>query len=162
GAAPPYAESDLALVAELARRAALAVDNARLYREARREAAARERTLGVVSHDLRNALNAALLHSELLLDLTTDQLGNGMGRRQMLGLRRSLEHMQRLVQDLLDVESIEGGRLSLHLNPLDFRLLHGEIEELFTPLANERGISLDVSLAAVQGVVNADHIRIVQ
>src|SRR5690606_5020942 len=58
GDAPPYGEEDLATVEELARRAALPVDNARLYRDARREAKARERTLGVVSHDLRNALNS--------------------------------------------------------------------------------------------------------
>jgi signal transduction histidine kinase len=158
----PYAESDLALVEELARRAALAVDNARLYREARREARARERTLGVVSHDLRNALNAATVHSELLLDLPPEQLAGPPGRKQIVGLRRTLEHMQRLVQDLLDAESIESGRLSLHLAPLDLRLLRGEIEELFTPLARERRVSLSVDIPARNSTIPGDHVRMVQ
>lgn len=162
GDAPPYVESDLAVVQELARRAALAVDNARLYREARREAKARERTLGVVSHDLRNALNAAILHSELLLDLSSEQLAGGQGRKQMLGLRRSLDYMHRLVQDLLDVDSIESGRLSLQLAALDPTLLAAEIEEMFTPLARERSIELTVDIPADLRPMNADHVRIVQ
>lgn len=162
GSAPPYGEEDLATVEELARRAALPVDNARLYREARREAMARERTLGVVSHDLRNALNSALMHSDLLLDLAPNQLTGAQGRKQMMGLRRSLEHMQRLVQDLLDVENIESGRLSLHLDPLDLRALAGEIDEMFAPLARERGIELYVRLPDLAGGPGADHVRIVQ
>ena len=56
GEGVPYSRADIATVEELARRAALPVDNARLYREARRESLARERTLGVVSHDLRNPI----------------------------------------------------------------------------------------------------------
>lgn len=162
GGAPPYGEADLATAEELAQRAALPVDNARLYREAQREAKARERTLGVVSHDLRNALNSALMHSDLLLDLGPQEIAGAPGRKQMVGLRRSLEHMQRLVQDLLDVENIESGRLSLHLAPLDFRALSGEIEEMFTPLARDRGIELYVDLASVAARPLADHVRIVQ
>jgi signal transduction histidine kinase len=162
GNAPPYGEADVATVEELARRAALPVDNARLYREARREAKARERTLGVVSHDLRNALNSALMHSDLLLDLSPEQLTGPPGRKQMMGLRRSLEHMQRLVQDLLDVENIESGRLSLHLAPLDLRALAGEIDEMFAPLARERGVEFYVELPAIADGPPADHVRIVQ
>jgi signal transduction histidine kinase len=162
GGATPYAETDLALVEELARRAALAVDNARLYREARREARARERTLGVVSHDLRNALNAATVHSDLLLELAPDQLVGPKGRKQIVGLRRALAHMQRLVEDLLDAENIESGRLSLQLAPLDLRLLQAEIEELFAPLARERAVTLTVALPAEVANLHGDHVRVVQ
>ena len=48
----PYEEADLALLQALAARAALAVDNARLYGEAQEAVRAREETMGVVSHDL--------------------------------------------------------------------------------------------------------------
>lgn len=162
GDAPPYARSDQAVVEELARRAALAVDNARLYREARREARARERTLGVVSHDLRNALNAATVHSDLLLEMPPEQLVGAHGRKQIVGLRRTLAHMQRLVEDLLDAENIESGRLSLELAPLDLRLLQADVEELFAPLALERGVELTVELPRHVATVRADHVRIVQ
>lgn len=162
GAAPAYTVDDAATVEELARRAALPVDNARLYHEARREARARDRTLGVVSHDLRNALNSALMHSDLLLDLPAAELVAGKGRKQIMGLRRSLEHMQRLVQDLLDVENIEKGRLSLHLQPMDLRALAGEVDEMFAPLARERGIRWSVHLPEMPVPPRADHVRIVQ
>lgn len=161
GDATPYAETDLALVQELARRAALAVDNARLYREARREARARERTLGVVSHDLRNALNAATVHSDLLLEFAPEQLAGPKGRKQIVGLRRALAHMQRLVEDLLDAENIESGRLSLQLAPLDLGLLQAEIEELFAPLARDRDVALAVNLPAAANL-RGDHVRVVQ
>ena len=162
GDAPPYTEEDLATVEELARRAALPVDNARLYREARREALARDRTLGVVSHDLRNALHSAMMHSDLLLGLGPDELAGEQARKQIIGIRRSLEHMQRLVQDLLDAENIEKGRLSLHLAPLDMTALAFEIHEMFAPLAQERGIRWSVDLPELEVPPLADHIRIVQ
>lgn len=162
GSAPPYGEADLETVEELARRAALPVDNARLYREARREAKARESTLGVVSHDLRNALNAAIMHSEMLLDLEPGEMAGGVARKQALGLRRSLGHMQRLVQDLLDMESIASGRLSLQLAPLDIEGLAGEIDEMFAPLARERGVDWYVGLPRLTRPPLADHVRIVQ
>ncbi|MFW5947542.1 MAG: PAS domain S-box protein, partial [Gemmatimonadota bacterium] len=53
-----FAPDDVMLAQELARRAALAVDNARLYREARDAVAARDEVLSVVSHDLGNPLSA--------------------------------------------------------------------------------------------------------
>src|SRR5690606_24089244 len=91
-----------------------------------------------------------------------DQLAGGLGRRQMIGLRRSLEHMQRLVQDLLDVENIESGRLSLQLAPLDMRALAGEIDELFAPSARDRGITWSVHLPEIPNPPHGDHVRIVQ
>src|SRR5690606_28046290 len=162
GDAPRYCEGDLRIVEELARRAALPVDNARLYREARREAETRERALGVVSHDLRNALNSAILHTEILLDLKDEQLTRVNGRRQLEGLRRSLDHMQRLVQDLLDAENIASARLSLQLSPIDLAALAREIGEMFAPLARERGINWHVSLPVVGATLIGDHVRIVQ
>jgi GAF domain-containing protein len=55
-----YDEQDLVLAEEFARRAALAVDNARLFEEARAAVRARDEVLAVVSHDLRNPLHALM------------------------------------------------------------------------------------------------------
>jgi PAS domain S-box-containing protein len=61
-----YRQRDLELAAELARRAALAVENARLYHESEQATRARDQMLGVVAHDLRNPLNTMLMAAELL------------------------------------------------------------------------------------------------
>src|SRR5690606_19270898 len=61
----PYEDDDLTLADRLVRLAALQVDNARLYREAREALLARDRVLGIVAHDLRNPLNVISMCAEL-------------------------------------------------------------------------------------------------
>jgi PAS domain S-box-containing protein len=158
---PPYGPADLAVVEEVARRAAMAVDNARLFRGAQREAKAREDLLGLVSHDLRNSLNASFLQTEVLLELVRSVEG-WPGQRQVEAVRRSLAHMQTLVQDLLDVESLESGQLSLRIVPLDLASLADEVEDMFGPLARERSVSLRVDLASAPPAVRADRVRLIQ
>src|SRR5450432_84516 len=62
-----YGPSDLGAVQELARRAAMAIDNVRLLAEAQESVRAREDLLAIVSHDLRNPLGVVLASSALLL-----------------------------------------------------------------------------------------------
>src|SRR5688500_18166347 len=62
----PFTRDDLALFTEVARRASLSIDNARLYLESQQAVRAREEVLAIVSHDLRNPLNAVTLGSSLL------------------------------------------------------------------------------------------------
>ncbi len=63
---PTYTPVDLSLAEELGRRAALAVDNSRLYGMAQDATRAREEILGIVSHDLRNPLSAIMMCSSAL------------------------------------------------------------------------------------------------
>ena len=113
-----YDSADLALAEELARRAALAVDNSRLYRaarQARQEAEAADRAKGrflaVLSHELRNPLSPVLMAVSALLD--GDEM---LGLRPTLEMiRRNVELEARLIDDLLDVTRI--GRGTLHLDP---------------------------------------------
>ena len=65
--AVPYSAADLSLAQALALRAASALDNARLYDEARRAVRAREDVLGVVSHDLRTPLSVIAMCATALL-----------------------------------------------------------------------------------------------
>src|SRR5690606_17759718 len=112
GESPAYTPGDVDVLQEIARRAALAVDNARLYRAAQQEAGARQEVLGVVSHDLRNSLSAALISAEMLLEPAPlpGLDAEAARRRQVEAIRRGLEHMNRLVEDLLEVDQIERGQ----------------------------------------------------
>ena len=57
----PFTTDDLMLFSDLARHGSLAIDNARLYFESQQAVRAREEVLAIVSHDLRNPLNAVTL-----------------------------------------------------------------------------------------------------
>lgn len=162
GRSRPFGEEDRELAEEVAARAAHAVDNARLYRNARNAARARDEILGVVSHDLRNALNAALMNTDLLLEIAPVFEAGSKERRQMEAVRRSLDHMHRLVQDLLEVDRLERGRLSIQPVRLLPAALAQEVEELFRPVAQEAGQRLEVDIPDSLPPVRADHARLVQ
>src|SRR3982751_2788237 len=67
-----FGPEDLVLAEELARRAALAVENARLFHAAEQATRARDEMLGVVAHDLRNPLNTISMGAGLLTEMIPD------------------------------------------------------------------------------------------
>ena len=106
-----FAKADLPALEDVAQRTALGADNARLYQQARQASRARDDALAVVSHDLRNGLNTVLTAVGLLLRSLPPDSGGGRDRRHVEAIRRSADRMNRLIGDLLDVASIESGRL---------------------------------------------------
>jgi signal transduction histidine kinase len=90
-------------------RAALALENSRLHRATERAVQARDAVLGIVAHDLRNPL-AAILAATSVLALKPGQRER---RTPADAIERSAKRMDRLIQDLLDLTSMEAGRLSI-------------------------------------------------
>ena len=80
-----YVPRDLFMAQELGRRAALAIENARLYRLAQSAIRARDDVLGIVAHDLRNPLGGIALQAELLLHKVDE--GDPHARRSRRGHR---------------------------------------------------------------------------
>jgi signal transduction histidine kinase/CheY-like chemotaxis protein len=160
-----YDASDLALAEELARRAALAVDNSRLYRAARQarqdaEAAdrAKGRFLAVLSHELRNPLSPVLMAVSALLE--GDEMLSLRPTLEMI--RRNVELESRLIDDLLDVTRIGRGTLHLDVSAVDahdavrqaIHICFGEIEQA--------KLALRLDLMAVEHYVEADPARLQQ
>jgi PAS domain S-box-containing protein len=138
-----YREADEALAMEFAGRAALAIENARLYAESCQNSRAREEILHIVSHDLRNSLNAATLHLELLQDSIPED-----DRRRappLAGIRRSVRQMQRMVQDLLDAEAMAHGRFVVRAEPADAERLVRTAIETLRPVARDRSLMLELT-----------------
>lgn len=131
--------SDLALATAFASRAALALDNAQLYGSAQRATKARDETLGVVSHDLRNPLSAIAMCASALKSGSADPSTTV----SLAGtIAESAEWMQRLIRDLLDIASLESGRLMVERRAERVHELFERVGELFAPVALERGITL--------------------
>jgi len=152
--ARPYDCADLALAQGLADRAALALDNARLYVQAVEARRRRDEVLGVVSHDLRNPLNTIQLNARLLRrSMPCDELD---------AIRAAVARADRLVQDLIAVTAVEAGRLPLSCCPEALGPLLEEVAALHRPLAGVRSVAIEVRAADALLAVPIDHHRIVQ
>lgn len=142
-----YQRSDVEIALELGRRAGIAVDNARLYREAQQAVKLREDVLAVVSHDLRNPLGAIDLSASMLLQKSHD----ARTRKQLEIIRRSTTRMEHLITDLLDMASIQAGRLVIDKAPHDAGRLLADAADMHASLAAEKQISLTLD-SEVDGV----------
>jgi signal transduction histidine kinase len=154
-----YHHQDLALARELARSAALAIANARLYRSAEQAIAARDEVLAVVSHDLRNPVNRVRMAAELLS--TTYELAPDAQRTAAM-IMRAADEMNRLIGDLLDVARIEAGRLSIESAPTPLRVLVDRLEEAHAPVAGEKGVAWHVERPEHSITLDVDEGRILQ
>lgn len=156
-----FATSDLNLAEELARRAALAVDDARLYQQAQNVIRARDEVLRVVSHDLRNPLSTITMSAQILLDpeigLTEEQR-----LRQLQVIIRSSARMDRLIQDLLDISRLEAGQLALDLHLHNAERLLREAAELHSSQAIPKHLTLEYRAEENLPAVLVDRDKILQ
>ena len=161
-AGPRYGTQSVSLVRELARRAALALENARLYRTARLAVTARDETLGIVSHDLRAPLNTiSLLCSGAERSLGKEGGGHGV-EEALRKIRRVVGDMDRLIDDLLEVARVESGRSELDPEPLDVPGLMTQVQGMNELLAADKGLRLEVSLAPGLPWIRADRARVLR
>jgi PAS domain S-box-containing protein len=163
GGGEPFGARELEVAHELARRAALAVENARLYEQARQAVRARDEVVAVVSHDLRNPLNAVLIASTILAEYGDAERLTERDRKQVEIIRRSVEQMTALTQDLLEVSSLESGSVEMHPRACAPATLLGAADEMFRPVAEDQGIALRVHPAEEGATAcRADYGRILQ
>ncbi len=156
GTSRRFGPADLRLAQELAYRAALAIESARLYAVAQHAIQARDDVLGVVAHDLRNPLNTINLHADLLLE------GEGNQRKVGEAILRSVTRMNRLIQDILDVTRLDAGQLTVDRKRVATIQVVLDVVEAHRPLAEAKGLALLVELEPDLPDVWADHDRLLQ
>jgi signal transduction histidine kinase len=155
-----YDEADLSLAADVARRAAVVVEHARLFHQAEQATRARDDVLAVVAHDLRNPLNTVTMAISLMLETTPVE--RTQERRQQEIVRRAADRMNRMIQDLLDVKRMESGHLTIDAKAESPDILVNDAIEMLRPLASGRSIAMEASVADDLPVVLADAARIQQ
>ncbi len=134
----PFSEDDVTVLTEVARRAAIAIDNARLYRDAELANRAKDEFLAILSHELRTPLNAIMGWSHML----REGLSSDMTRHAIEVIGRNARAQKQLVEDLLDVARIASGRLELQPVPLDLAELSRAAVDSALPAAQGRNITL--------------------
>jgi signal transduction histidine kinase len=155
-----YGPANLRMAEEFALRAALSIDNARLYRAAERAVQVRDDVLGVVAHDLRNPLGTILMQAALLRRRESE-LGPST-RKPSEAIERAAKRMNDLIQDLLDVTRMEAGRLSIEPSRMPVRQLVSDALESQGPLASSCSIELRQQVEGDLPEVWADRDRLLQ
>ena len=127
-----YTAEDLTLAEDIARRAALAVDNARLYQEAQNALRVRDHFLSIAAHELKTPMTSVLASAQLLqrraaLEGRTDP----RDARTLRILVQQTLRLHRLVVSLLDLSRIDTGQLSIERQVVDLnRLLDRLLDEM--------------------------------
>jgi PAS domain S-box-containing protein len=155
-----FSIADLSLAADLARRAAIVVEHARLFNEAQQATRARDDVLAVVAHDLRNPLNTVSMAVSLMLESTPPE--RVQERRQVEIVRRAADRMNRMIQDLLDVKRMEAGRLAIDVKAESPVSLINDTIDMLRPIASGSTIRLEANVEEGLPQVLADSARIQQ
>jgi PAS domain S-box-containing protein len=134
-----YTESDLSLAEDLARRAALAVDNARLYEAALVASRTQADFLAIMSHELRAPLTTILGYADLLLEGLPVPLPPA-ARGQVERIAASAQHLRELIDDILSYSRIEAGRQEVALARTDLREELARVAHVVAPLATDKGL----------------------
>jgi len=123
---------------------------------------ARDEVLRVVSHDLGNSLSAVGIQAALLERTPSEKRDDEAVRKRTSTIRHLVAGMQQLRQDLLDVASIEAGRLSVEVVPTDVEPLLDEAVEVHRDVATEKGVQLDCRIAGSLPRLLGDRVRLLQ
>ncbi|MDQ3815448.1 MAG: PAS domain S-box protein, partial [Armatimonadota bacterium] len=154
-----YTEADRLLAEDLARRAALAVDNARLFREAQEANRAKDEFLAMLSHELRTPLTSMLGWAQLL---RSGKLDKETSERALETIERNTKAQAQLIEDLLDLSRIITGKLRLEVRPTELAPVIEAALDAARPAADAKNIQLQLVINPNVGLVPGDADRLQQ
>jgi PAS domain S-box-containing protein len=155
-----YGPADLEIARELAQRAAIAVDNARLYYDAQQAVRVRDEFLSVASHELRTPLTSLMLQLETLEKILRRTKAESKLLGKVGASVKMADRLASLVDRLLDVSRISTGRLQLQLDDLDLAELVRDVAERFRGEATRAGCRIEINSEPSSG--RWDRLRIEQ
>ena len=134
-------ERDVLFVEDVASRAALTIDNARAYEEARRANRLKDEFLATLSHELRTPLNAILGYMRMMQSglITRDKQGKAIET-----VARNATSLTHIIEDVLDVSRIISGKLRLDVQSVDVARVVGDAVESVLPAAAAKGVRVTV------------------
>ncbi len=154
-----YDQSDLDMALELGRRAAIALDNARLYQEAQQANQSKDEFLAIVSHELRNPLNSILGWTQLL---RKREFEDPTVNRAIDIIARNAKLQNKLIEDLLDVSRIIQNRLEIARQPVYLIPIIDAVIETLRPNVEAKAIHISSTLDPSVGPVLGDADRLEQ
>lgn len=147
-----YAPEDQAMAEELARRAGVALDNARLHEEAREAVRARDEFLSVASHELKTPLTTVQIHVQMLLrSIRRGDADPLVVARKLGSAEEQVRRLGKLMDELLDTSRITAGRLELDRRPVRLDELVREVVTRHEDELALAGIELHTHMDRVDG-----------
>jgi signal transduction histidine kinase/ActR/RegA family two-component response regulator len=146
----PFTETHQRIVEELGRRAAAAIENARLYEQARQAIYVRDEFLSIASHELKTPLTAAQLQIDMvqkMIDGITPGSVDPRLQRRVARASHSLERLALLVESLLDVSRISSQKVQLEVARFDLAAAVRDVVERVREQARHAGSELVLSAA---------------
>ena len=154
-----FREREERLVVGLAAQAAVAMDNARLYRQAQEANRMKDEFLATLSHELRTPMNAIMGWAQLLRE---GKLDAATTARAVQTIDRNARVQTQLISDILDVSRIVSGKLRLDVRPVELvRAVEAALDTI-RPAAEARDIDVQTALDAGAGLVSGDADRLQQ
>jgi PAS domain S-box-containing protein len=144
-----YTQADKALAEELARRVALSLENARLYKRAQEAVRLRDEFLSVASHELKTPLTPLSLKLQVLARDAATQPDSPFSREVLAHVeagRKQVRKLGALIGDLLDVSRISANRMKLAWEPMDFAAMVTEVAARHEAQALRAGTPLRVDV----------------
>ena len=164
----PFAPEMVDRLQTFANQSAVAIHNARIFRELEEkteqlEVASRHKSefLASMSHELRTPLNAVIGFSDVLLERMFGEL-NPRQEEYVRDIRNSGHHLLELINDILDLSKVEAGRMELDLGAVSLPDLLAEGIAMVRERADNHAISINLDVAAEVGTVLADELRLRQ
>jgi signal transduction histidine kinase/DNA-binding response OmpR family regulator len=159
GFRPGLTPRELGLVEELVGRAAIALDNARLFREVQEADRLKNEFLSMLAHELRNPL-APIRNAVHVLRLRGGETPDLQAIRDLID--RQVQQLVRLVDDLLDISRITRGKIRLQTEPIELAAVVERAVETSRPLIEARNHTLALSVMADPIRVEGDPVRLAQ
>jgi signal transduction histidine kinase len=158
-----FAPEDLGFYQEIAIRAALSLDKARLYKEAQAAIRAREEILAIVSHDLKNPLSSIALGAEMIPKISSlDDISRAQVERITRALLQSVSVMQGLVVNILDHAKIHADRLRIRREKQDTRRVLQECVETVKLAAETKSLHVTLEVDPNLPPLQFDRVRLSQ
>jgi len=154
-----FTEQHEQLVTGIAAWASVALENARLYREAREADRLKDEFLAVLSHELRTPLNAIVGYSRLLRG---GILSDEKATRGLETLERNATSLTQIVEDVLDISRIVSGKIRLEVQPVELPLVVHNAVATVQPAADAKGIRVQTIIDPHVGPVSGDPNRLQQ
>jgi signal transduction histidine kinase len=153
-----FSESDVSFSEELARRAAVAIENARLYGDARAANQAKDDFLATLSHELRTPMTAVLGWARMLqMGLSPEE-----SREAVQAIEKSASVQMQLIEDILDMSRIMAGKLRINRAPVDLREITEAALATVRPAAAVKNIEIFTSYPPQLPPVSGDSGRLQQ
>jgi signal transduction histidine kinase len=180
-----YTEADRRVLETVAAQMAVAIQNARLYKQIQHYAAeleqrVAERTkelaqanlqlkeldrlksmfIASMSHELRTPLNSIIGFTGIMLQGMAGEI-TGEQRKQLTMVKNSAHHLLALINDIIDVSKIEAGKVELAIEEFDLSALAQEVRDSFTVAAEEKGLKLSLDMPE-RLIIESDKRRVKQ